>query len=54
MVVGTIMQAACFDYALFASGRIIGGIGNGMVSLEKPIDWSCGLLLLPALLPKLC
>jgi hypothetical protein len=32
MVVATVMQASCFDYALFVSGRIIGGVGNGMVS----------------------
>lgn len=39
MVIGTIMQAACFGYGLFVAGRIIGGIGNGMVtSSECDVD----------------
>lgn len=35
MIIGTIMQAACFDYGLFVAGRIVGGIGNGMVTSSK-------------------
>lgn len=34
MIIGTIMQAAAFDYGLFCAGRVVGGIGNGMVSLS--------------------
>jgi MFS family permease len=36
MIVGGIMQAASFEYGLFVSGRIIGGIGNGMVTSTIP------------------
>ena len=36
MVIATVMQASCFDYALFVSGRVIGGIGNGMVTSTIP------------------
>lgn len=32
MVVGTIMQAAANGYALLCVGRVVGGVGNGMVS----------------------
>lgn len=32
-IIGTIMQAAAFDYGLFCAGRVVGGIGNGMVSI---------------------
>lgn len=32
MVIGTIMQAASFEYGLFVGGRIVSGIGNGMVT----------------------
>jgi hypothetical protein len=32
MIVGTIMQAASFEYGLFVGGRIVGGVGNGMVT----------------------
>ena len=32
MILGTIMQAAAHDYGLFVAGRIVGGIGNGMVT----------------------
>lgn len=32
MIIGTIMQAACFEYGLFVAGRVVGGIGNGMVT----------------------
>lgn len=35
MIIGTIMQAACFEYGLFVTGRIVGGIGNGMVTSSK-------------------
>lgn len=35
MIVGTIMQASCFDYALFSIGRIVGGVGNGMVTSSE-------------------
>lgn len=35
MILGTILQAACFEYGLFVAGRIIGGIGNGMVTSSK-------------------
>lgn len=35
MIIGTIMQAACFEYGLFVAGRIVGGIGNGMVTSSK-------------------
>lgn len=36
MIIGTIMQAACFEYGLFTAGRIVGGIGNGMVTSTIP------------------
>ncbi|KAL2004758.1 hypothetical protein VTN00DRAFT_3286 [Thermoascus crustaceus] len=36
MIVGTIMQAASFEYGLFVSGRVVGGIGNGMVTSTIP------------------
>lgn len=32
MIIGTIMQAAAFEYGLFVCGRVVGGIGNGMVT----------------------
>lgn len=32
MIIGTIMQAASFEYGLFFGGRIVGGIGNGVVT----------------------
>ncbi|KJK61907.1 Sugar and other transporter [Aspergillus parasiticus SU-1] len=35
MIIGTIMQAACFDYGLFVAGRVVGGIGNGMVTSSE-------------------
>lgn len=35
MIIGTAMQAACFEYGLFVGGRIVGGIGNGMVTSSK-------------------
>jgi sugar porter (SP) family MFS transporter len=36
MIIGTIMQAASFEYGLFVGGRILGGIGNGMVTSTIP------------------
>ncbi|KAE8422013.1 hypothetical protein BDV36DRAFT_291826 [Aspergillus pseudocaelatus] len=36
MIIGTVMQAACFDYGLFVAGRVVGGIGNGMVTSTIP------------------
>ncbi|KAF2172047.1 hypothetical protein M409DRAFT_63542 [Zasmidium cellare ATCC 36951] len=36
MIIGTIMQAAAFDYGLFVAGRVVGGIGNGMVTSTIP------------------
>lgn len=36
MIIGTILQAACFDYGLFCAGRVVGGVGNGMVTSSKP------------------
>lgn len=36
MIIGTIMQAACFEYGLFVAGRVVGGIGNGMVTSSTP------------------
>lgn len=35
MIIGTVMQAAAHDYALLVVGRIVGGIGNGMVTSSK-------------------
>lgn len=32
MIIGTIFQAATFGYGPFVTGRVIGGIGNGMVT----------------------
>lgn len=32
IVIGTAMQAASFGYGLFIAGRVVGGIGNGMVT----------------------
>ena len=36
MIIGTIMQAAAHEYGLFVAGRVVGGIGNGMVTSSKP------------------
>ncbi|KFH44265.1 Sugar transporter-like protein [Hapsidospora chrysogenum ATCC 11550] len=36
MIVGTIMQAAAHEYGLFVAGRVVGGIGNGMVTSTIP------------------
>lgn len=35
MIIGTIFQAAAHEYGLFVVGRIVGGIGNGMVTSSK-------------------
>jgi MFS family permease len=35
MIIGTIMQASAHEYGLFSAGRIVGGIGNGMVTSSK-------------------
>lgn len=35
MILGTIMQASAHEYGLFSAGRVIGGIGNGMVTSSK-------------------
>lgn len=39
MIIGTIMQAAAFEYGLFVGGRIVGGIGNGMVTSSKGYEF---------------
>jgi hypothetical protein len=36
MIIGGIMQAASFEYGLFVTGRVVGGIGNGMVTSTIP------------------
>lgn len=36
MIIGTIMQGASFEYGLFVTGRVVGGIGNGMVTSTIP------------------
>jgi hypothetical protein len=36
MIIGTIMQGSAHEYGLFAAGRIVGGVGNGMVTSSKP------------------
>ncbi|PVH99967.1 general substrate transporter [Periconia macrospinosa] len=36
MIIGTIMQAAANGYALLCVGRIVGGVGNGMVTSTIP------------------
>nr|CBV37345.1 hexose transporter [Colletotrichum graminicola] len=35
MIFGTILQASAHEYGLFSAGRIVGGIGNGMVTSSK-------------------
>lgn len=35
MIIGTILQAAAHDYGTLIAGRVIGGIGNGMVTSSK-------------------
>jgi MFS family permease len=36
MIIGGIMQATSFEYGLFVTGRVVGGIGNGMVTSTIP------------------
>ncbi|KAK6222978.1 sugar transporter Stl1 [Colletotrichum tabaci] len=36
MIFGTILQASAHEYGLFSAGRIVGGIGNGMVTSTIP------------------
>ncbi|KXH33619.1 hypothetical protein CSIM01_11784 [Colletotrichum simmondsii] len=36
MIFGTILQAGAHEYGLFSAGRIIGGVGNGMVTSTIP------------------
>lgn len=46
MIIGTILQAAAHDYGTLIAGRVIGGIGNGMVTSSKSSrDDSIGLAL---------
>lgn len=35
MILGTVMHAAAYGYGVFVAGRIIGGVGNGMVTSSK-------------------
>lgn len=35
MVIGTIMQASAHEYGLLVAGRVVGGVGNGMVTSSK-------------------
>lgn len=35
MIIGTIFQAAAHEYGVFVVGRVVGGIGNGMVTSSK-------------------
>lgn len=35
MIIGTIMQASAHEYGLFVAGRVVGGVGNGMVTSSK-------------------
>ena len=35
MIIGTILQAAAHEYGCFVAGRIVGGIGNGMVTSSR-------------------
>lgn len=39
MVFATILQAGAQEYGLFAAGRVIGGVGNGMVTSSKSITF---------------
>lgn len=38
MIIGTIMQAASFEYGLFVGGRIVSGVGNGMVTASMYME----------------
>lgn len=35
MIIGTVMQAGAHEYGLFVAGRVVGGVGNGMVTSSK-------------------
>lgn len=35
MIIGGMMQTAAHEYGLFVAGRVVGGIGNGMVTSSK-------------------
>ena len=35
MIIGTVFQAAAFEYGVFTVGRVVGGIGNGMVTSSE-------------------
>ena len=35
MIIGTVFQAAAHEYGAFVTGRVVGGIGNGMVTSSK-------------------
>lgn len=41
MIIGTIMQAAANGYALLCVGRIVGGVGNGMVGIAASVHHYC-------------
>lgn len=45
MIIGTIFQAAAMEYGVFVTGRVIGGIGNGMVTSSTYILVYCLVLL---------
>lgn len=47
MILGTILQCAAMEYGLFCAGRVIGGIGNGMVTSSEQLPSSS--ILLPSL-----
>lgn len=38
MIIGTIMQAGANGYALLCVGRIVGGVGNGMVCIAAALN----------------
>lgn len=35
MIIGTVLQAAAHEYGCFVAGRVVGGIGNGMVTSSR-------------------
>lgn len=35
MILGTILQGAAQEYGLFTAGRVVGGVGNGMVTSSE-------------------
>lgn len=45
---GTIVQAAANGYAMICIGRVVGGVGNGMVCIHYPgHNITCSLQILP-------